>query len=235
MLLRAEMQRVDDFAGRRVGLRDECEQLGGEPGPGPVIAYCTTKAQAEHEAKGAGWHGRNGAVLEVRALRIDGEVWLLKRDTPIDLDYAQAKRDADLREKTLASIDDEQRRVLGLLAPNEQGQSRLTALGDASWEYGEDNDGWYVGPPGEQICYACSESNAVRIVACVNACMGITTGVLNNAGVTPNNNTKPGRPEEMQGGKRRNVYLDDASWAKAVEIGNGNASDGIRLALARGV
>ncbi len=44
---------------------------------------------------------------------------------------------------------------------------------------------------------------------------------------------KPGRPEEMQGGKRRNVYLDDASWAKAVEIGNGNASDGIRIALAR--
>lgn len=45
---------------------------------------------------------------------------------------------------------------------------------------------------------------------------------------------KPGRPEEMQGGKRRNVYLDDASWAKAVELGNGNASDGIRMALARG-
>lgn len=43
---------------------------------------------------------------------------------------------------------------------------------------------------------------------------------------------KPGRPEEMQGGKRRNVYLDDASWSKAVEFGNGNASDGIRMALA---
>ena len=45
--------------------------------------------------------------------------------------------------------------------------------------------------------------------------------------------SRPGRPEEMQGGKRRNVYLDDASWAKAVELGNGNASDGIRMALAR--
>lgn len=43
---------------------------------------------------------------------------------------------------------------------------------------------------------------------------------------------RPGRPEEMQGGKRRNVYLDDASWAKAVELGNGNASEGIRIALA---
>ena len=45
--------------------------------------------------------------------------------------------------------------------------------------------------------------------------------------------SKPGRPEEMQGGKRRNVYLDDASWAKAVELGNGNASNGIRMALDR--
>ncbi len=43
---------------------------------------------------------------------------------------------------------------------------------------------------------------------------------------------KPGRPEEMQGGKPRNVYLDNASWSKALDLGNGNASDGIRAALA---
>lgn len=48
----------------------------------------------------------------------------------------------------------------------------------------------------------------------------------------PPPHAKPGRPEEMQGGKRRNVYLDDASWAKACQIGNGNASEGIRTALA---
>ena len=52
--------------------------------------------------------------------------------------------------------------------------------------------------------------------------------------IKPHWYAKPGRPEEMQGGKRRNVYLDDASWAKAVELGSGNASDGIRMALARG-
>ena len=43
--------------------------------------------------------------------------------------------------------------------------------------------------------------------------------------------TKSGRPEEMQGGKRRNVYLDEASWAEAIKRGNGNASEGIRKAL----
>ncbi|NMG56516.1 hypothetical protein [Aromatoleum aromaticum] len=42
-----------------------------------------------------------------------------------------------------------------------------------------------------------------------------------------------GRPAEMQGGKRRNVYLDDESWRKAQALGGGNASDGIRIALAR--
>ena len=54
------------------------------------------------------------------------------------------------------------------------------------------------------------------------------------ATLNPHWYAKPGRPEEMQGGKRRNVYLDDASWSRAVELGNGNASDGIRMALARG-
>lgn len=42
-----------------------------------------------------------------------------------------------------------------------------------------------------------------------------------------------GRPSEMEGGKRRNVYIDDASWARALALGNGNASEGIRKALER--
>jgi hypothetical protein len=59
-------------------------------------------------------------------------------------------------------------------------------LGGTIWGYGEDNDGWYVGPPGEQIGYAISESDAKRIAACVNACIGIPTDVLNINGVSPN-------------------------------------------------
>ncbi|HVK54626.1 MAG TPA: hypothetical protein VM532_06310 [Burkholderiales bacterium] len=41
-----------------------------------------------------------------------------------------------------------------------------------------------------------------------------------------------GRPTELDGGKRRNVYLDDDSWDAAKKLGKGNASDGIRKALA---
>lgn len=39
------------------------------------------------------------------------------------------------------------------------------------------------------------------------------------------------RPREMEGGQRVNVYLDAASLAAAARIGQGNVSEGIRLAL----
>lgn len=41
----------------------------------------------------------------------------------------------------------------------------------------------------------------------------------------------PGRPAEMIGGKKVNTYLDAESIAIAVKLGNGNVSDGIRKAL----
>ena len=41
-----------------------------------------------------------------------------------------------------------------------------------------------------------------------------------------------GRPFEMESGKRRNIYIDAASWEMALSLGDGNASEGIRKALA---
>ena len=40
-----------------------------------------------------------------------------------------------------------------------------------------------------------------------------------------------GRPTEMDGGKRVNVYLDAESIALATRIGKGNVSEGIRKAI----
>lgn len=40
-----------------------------------------------------------------------------------------------------------------------------------------------------------------------------------------------GRPAEMEGGKRVNVYLDTESLSIAAKLGYGNVSDGIRKAL----
>ena len=47
--------------------------------------------------------------------------------------------------------------------------------------------------------------------------------------------TPVGRPPVLdggKGGKRRGVYLDEASWQKATVLGNGQPSEGIRKALA---
>ena len=41
---------------------------------------------------------------------------------------------------------------------------------------------------------------------------------------------RKGRPSELIGGKRRNVYVDDATWSIVNKLGNGNASEGIRKA-----
>lgn len=87
---------------------------GGERGTGPVLAYYSTQYQAENAAKGRGWYGSNGRVSKHHALRFGSEVWLLQRPDPIDLDAVLAKRDAELREETLASLTDEQIRVLGI-------------------------------------------------------------------------------------------------------------------------
>lgn len=43
----------------------------------------------------------------------------------------------------------------------------------------------------------------------------------------------PGRPPEMAGGKRTNIYLDEDGRATAEKLGNGNVSEGIRIALAQ--
>lgn len=87
---------------------------GGERGIGPVIAYCSTENAAQKAAKGRGWYGGDGFVSKSHALRIEGKVWLLASPEPIDLDSIGAKRDAELREKTLAGLTPDQRRVLGI-------------------------------------------------------------------------------------------------------------------------
>lgn len=40
-----------------------------------------------------------------------------------------------------------------------------------------------------------------------------------------------GRPAELDGGKRVNVYLDAPSMERAADLGKGNVSEGIRIAL----
>lgn len=91
---------------------------------------------------------------------------------------------------------------------------------------------WGVSPLPEGAKIIGGYSDDHRAGALIELASGNWT--CGNAGAHSNvYKKKAGRPEEMTGGKRRNVYLDDASWAKAVELGKGNASDGIRVALAQ--
>jgi hypothetical protein len=49
----------------------------------------------------------------------------------------------------------------------------------------------------------------------------------------PEGHGQVGRPTELEGGGRRNVYLDAVSIARARKLGKGNISEGIRIALSR--
>jgi hypothetical protein len=49
----------------------------------------------------------------------------------------------------------------------------------------------------------------------------------------PEGHGQVGRPAELEGGSRRNVYLDAVSIARAKKLGKGNISEGIRIALSR--
>lgn len=49
----------------------------------------------------------------------------------------------------------------------------------------------------------------------------------------PASHGQAGRPPELQGGARHNVYLDTVSIARAKKLGRGNLSQGIRIALSR--
>ena len=49
----------------------------------------------------------------------------------------------------------------------------------------------------------------------------------------PEGQGQVGRPTELEGGARHNVYLDSASVARARKLGKGNISEGIRIALSR--
>jgi hypothetical protein len=49
----------------------------------------------------------------------------------------------------------------------------------------------------------------------------------------PERTGQVGRPTELGGGARHNVYLDTVSIARARKLGKGNISEGIRIALSR--
>lgn len=88
----------------------------GGSGTAPVIGYFDSYGKADAAAKGRGWYGGNGNVSDHTAIKVNDKCYLLARNAEIDLNLDQKKRDEELRQATLASLTDEQKRVLGLKA-----------------------------------------------------------------------------------------------------------------------
>lgn len=87
---------------------------GGDRGTGPIRGYCSSRYAAESAAQGQGWYGGNGWVSESYAIKINHDVYVLASKDPIDLDGKSAQTDAELKAQTLASLSEDQKRVLGL-------------------------------------------------------------------------------------------------------------------------
>lgn len=81
---------------------------------GSLQGVYSCKVSAEEAAVGIGWYGEKGEVLQVSLMKVGDEHYQLASPEPIDLDLKKKISDADLREKTIASLAPEQRRVLGL-------------------------------------------------------------------------------------------------------------------------
>lgn len=86
------------------------EVLGGDGGR---IGYASTARKAQEMAKGKGYFG-DGTYIKVPGVKIDGFFYVLTSGCPTDLDNIQADRDAELKASTVASLTDEQKRVLGI-------------------------------------------------------------------------------------------------------------------------
>lgn len=87
---------------------------GNEYRQGPVIAVCSTRAQAEAVAKNAGWYGGDGGVTEMAAIKINGEVYALRNRHPVDLDgHEKARREME-RQKAIAKLTPDELAALGL-------------------------------------------------------------------------------------------------------------------------
>lgn len=82
---------------------------------GGIIGYFSEESVAKKEAKGKGPWGGNASIDLIYSVELNGNTYILANGgKPIDVDLKKARNDAKLKEETLASLTEEQKRVLGL-------------------------------------------------------------------------------------------------------------------------
>lgn len=92
-------------------LHTDSERSLGEP-----FEFYIDENRAVEMAKGRGWYGGAAPCRPVTAIVWpDGRYYLLRSDTPIPVDCSEGRPAADvLKERALAKLSLEERRVLGL-------------------------------------------------------------------------------------------------------------------------
>lgn len=81
---------------------------------GPVTNVCSSEALAKKIAHRSGWYGGDAPICERWAVRIDGKVYLLDSDAPVDLDGTFAKQKAEVQKKALAKLSQDEIEALGI-------------------------------------------------------------------------------------------------------------------------
>jgi hypothetical protein len=86
---------------------------GGERGIGPVLGYTANHADAVAATRGKGWYGSDAHISTLTCIKVGDEYYVLANTTPIRLD-GDRKVDEERRQRLLAGMSPEDKRVLGI-------------------------------------------------------------------------------------------------------------------------
>lgn len=86
---------------------------GEERGLGSLIAVSSTRANAEAAGEGKGWYGGPCTIMDGKAIRFQGKIYLLSSNEPVDLDFEQQKINEQIRRQALGKLNDVEKRALG--------------------------------------------------------------------------------------------------------------------------
>ena len=81
---------------------------------GPVTDVCSTKAIAEKIAYGSGWYGGNAPIVAGWAVEVEGKVYLLASNSPVDLDGKIAKNKEQIKKEALQKLTEDEIEALGI-------------------------------------------------------------------------------------------------------------------------
>lgn len=81
---------------------------------GEFIGHFSVRSAAEHSAKGRGWYAGWGNIVEGFAAEIDGKVYALASDQPIELNVDSAMQRRAEVDAARAKLSPRERQLLGL-------------------------------------------------------------------------------------------------------------------------